>query len=58
MDEKSMIGLETLSLVDNHLRTIFPASSHLPFGALKILLCGDVSPHEEDKSGEVEAKTN
>ncbi len=36
-----MIGLKTLSLVDNRLRAIFPASSHLPFGGLNILLCGD-----------------
>ena len=41
IDEKSMIGLKTFSLIDNRLRAIFPASSHLPFGGLNILLCGD-----------------
>jgi ATP-dependent exoDNAse (exonuclease V) alpha subunit len=41
IDEKSMIGVQTLSLIDDRLRAIFPASSHLPFGGINVLLCGD-----------------
>ena len=36
-----MIDLKTLSLIDNRLRAIFPATSDLPFGGLNVLLCGD-----------------
>src|ERR1700761_1190987 len=41
IDEKSMIDLKTLSLIDDQLRAIFPASSDQPFGGLNVLLCGD-----------------
>ncbi len=41
IDEKSMISLKTLSIIDDRLRSIYPESSHLPFGGLNILLCGD-----------------
>jgi len=41
IDEKSMVDLKTLSLIDDRLRAILPAFSHLPFGGLNILLCGD-----------------
>ena len=41
IDEKSMIDLKTLSLINDRLRAIFPASSDLPFGGLNVLLCGD-----------------
>jgi hypothetical protein len=41
IDEKSMIDLTTLSLIDDRLRAILPASSDKPFGGLNILLCGD-----------------
>ena len=41
IDEKSMIDLKMLSLIDDRLREIFPASSHLLFGGINILLCGD-----------------
>jgi ATP-dependent DNA helicase PIF1 len=41
IDEKSMIDLKTLSLIDDRLRAIFPASSDQPFGGLNVLLCGD-----------------
>ena len=39
IDEKSMIDLKTLSLIDDQLRAIFPASSDQPFGGLNVLLC-------------------
>jgi ATP-dependent DNA helicase PIF1 len=41
IDEKSMINIETLSLIDNRLRAIFPATADLPFGGINVLLCGD-----------------
>ena len=41
VDEKSMIDLKTLSLIDDRLRAILPAYSQLPFGGVNILLCGD-----------------
>ena len=40
VDEKSMIDVKILSLVDDRLRAIFPATSHKPFGGLNVLLCG------------------
>src|SRR6185312_15663147 len=41
IDEKSMIDTKTLSLIDDRLRAIFPATSDQPFGGLNVLLCGD-----------------
>jgi ATP-dependent exoDNAse (exonuclease V) alpha subunit len=41
IDEKSMIDLTTLSLIDNRLRAILPATSDLRFGGINVLLCGD-----------------
>ena len=41
IDEKSMIDIRTLSLIDDRLRAIFPAHSDQMFGGLNILLCGD-----------------
>ena len=41
IDGKSMVDLKMLSLIDDHLRVIFPATSHRPFGGINILLCGD-----------------
>jgi len=41
IDEKSMVDIKTLSLIDDRLRTILPATSHLPFGGVNVLLCGD-----------------
>ena len=41
IDEKSMIDIKTLSLIDDRLRAILPASSHLPFSGVNVLLCGD-----------------
>ena len=41
IDEKSMINLKMLSLIDDRLRVIFPATSHLPFGDMNILISGD-----------------
>ena len=41
IDEKSMIDIKTLSLIDDRLRAILPATSHLPFGGVNVLLCGD-----------------
>jgi ATP-dependent DNA helicase PIF1 len=36
-----MIDIKTLSLIDDRLRAILPATSHLPFGGVNVLLCGD-----------------
>lgn len=41
IDEKSMIDIQTLSLIDDRLQAILPANSHQPFGGVNILLCGD-----------------
>jgi ATP-dependent DNA helicase PIF1 len=41
IDEKSMIDLETLSLIDDRLRAIFPDKSNMDFGGVNVLLCGD-----------------
>jgi len=41
VDEKSMIDLRTLSMIDDRLRAILPATSHLTFGGVNMLLCGD-----------------
>jgi hypothetical protein len=41
IDEKSMIDIQTLSLIDDRLRSILPATSELPFGGVNVLLCGD-----------------
>lgn len=41
VDEKSMIDIKTLSLIDNRLRAILPASSDRLFGGINVLLCGD-----------------
>ena len=41
VDEKSMVDIKTLSLIDDRLRAILPATSHLPFGGVNVLLCGD-----------------
>jgi ATP-dependent DNA helicase PIF1 len=41
IDEKSMIDLKMLSLIDNRLRVIFPVTSHLPFGGMNVLISGD-----------------
>ena len=36
-----MIDTKTLSLIDNRLRAILPATSDLPFAGMNVLLCGD-----------------
>ena len=41
IDEKSMIDLKILSIIDDRLRLIFPDMSDQAFGGLNILLCGD-----------------
>ena len=41
IDEKSMIDLKMLSLIDDRLRVILPATSHLPFGGMNVLISGD-----------------
>ncbi|RXK36573.1 hypothetical protein M231_06114 [Tremella mesenterica] len=41
LDEKSMIGRKALGRIHTQLGFIFPASSHLPFGGLSVLLFGD-----------------
>jgi hypothetical protein len=41
IDEKSMIDLKTLSIIDDRLRLIFPDNSDQAFGGLNVLLCGD-----------------
>jgi hypothetical protein len=41
IDEKSMIDLKILSIIDDRLRLIFPDQSDQAFGGLNVLLCGD-----------------
>jgi ATP-dependent DNA helicase PIF1 len=41
IDEKSMVDIKNLSLIDDRLRIIYPTRSSEPFGGLNILLCGD-----------------
>ena len=41
IDEKSMIDLKTLSIIDDRLRQIFPDETGYAFGGLNVLLCGD-----------------
>jgi hypothetical protein len=41
IDEKSIIDVQTLSLIDDRLQSILPATSDLPFGGVNVLLCGD-----------------
>ena len=41
IDEKSMVDLRILSLIDDRLRLIVPDRSDTFFGGLNILLCGD-----------------
>jgi ATP-dependent DNA helicase PIF1 len=41
IDEKSMIDLKILSIIDDRLRLIFPDQSGQAFGGLNVLLCGD-----------------
>jgi hypothetical protein len=41
-----MIDLKTLSLIDDRLRAIFPASSDQPFGDLNVLLRGAINGHQ------------
>ena len=41
IDEKSMIGLYTLYIIDKRLREIRPEKSMLPFGGMSIVLMGD-----------------
>ena len=36
-----MIDIKTLSLIDDRLRAILPATSDRPFGGINVLLCGD-----------------
>jgi hypothetical protein len=43
IDEKSMVDLKTLSLIDDRLRAIFPHHSDRYFGGLNVILCGDFS---------------
>jgi hypothetical protein len=40
INEKSMIDIVTLSLIDDRLRAIFSADAR-PFGGINVLLCGD-----------------
>jgi len=41
LDEKSMIGLKLLYIIDNRLRQIFPHNSHRSFGELTMMLFSD-----------------
>jgi ATP-dependent DNA helicase PIF1 len=41
INEKSMIDLKTLSLIDDCLRAILPHNATTPFGGISVLLCGD-----------------
>ena len=41
IDEKSMVGQAALGHINHTLGQIFPATAHLPFGGLSVLLIGD-----------------
>ena len=41
IDEKLIIDLKTLSLIDDRLRTILPHNVMTPFRGISVLLCGD-----------------
>jgi hypothetical protein len=41
IDKKSMIDIKTLSLIDDRLQAILPATSHLHFSGVNVLLCKD-----------------
>lgn len=41
IDEYSFLSVTTIDSLDRRLRIIFPRSSHIPFGGLNIVLCGD-----------------
>jgi ATP-dependent exoDNAse (exonuclease V) alpha subunit len=41
IDEKSMVDLKTLALIDDRLRAIFPRFSDRYFGGLNVIICGD-----------------
>ena len=41
IDEKSMIDMKQLSLIEARLQEIFPSPNPKPFGGLNLLLCGD-----------------
>jgi ATP-dependent DNA helicase PIF1 len=41
IDEKSMIDLKMLSIIDDRLRQVFPDRADQPFGGVNVLLCGD-----------------
>ena len=45
IDEKSMIGLYTLYIIDKRLREIKPQKSMFPFGGISIVLMGDFAQH-------------
>jgi PIF1-like helicase len=41
IDEKSMIPLKTLAMMDQRLRQIFPEKQDEFFGGINVFLCGD-----------------
>jgi PIF1-like helicase len=41
VDEKSMVDLKTLGIIDERLREIFPHKNMLPFGGLNVVVTGD-----------------
>ena len=41
VDEKSMVDLKTLGIIDERLREIFPDKNMLPFGGLNVVVTGD-----------------
>ena len=41
IDEKSMVGLYMLYIIDKRLRDIKPNNAHLPFGGVSVILMGD-----------------
>ena len=41
VDEKSMVDLKTLGIIDERLREIFPDKNMLPFGSLNVVVTGD-----------------
>ena len=41
IDEKSMVGMYMLYMIDKRLREIKPTNAHLPFGGISVILMGD-----------------
>lgn len=41
IDEYSFLSIATIDALDRRLRIVFPQMSHVPFGGMNVILCGD-----------------